>query len=85
MAATETFRCRVEVMLKPAVLDPQGQAIQGALAGLGFTGVDGVRAGRIVELTVQATDRTAAEAEAKRMAELLLANPVIEQFRVVSA
>lgn len=89
MSATEqttapdgTYRCRVEVMLKPAVLDPQGQAIQGALGGLGFTGVESVRAGRIVELTVKADSPAAAEAEARRMAEVLLANPVIEKFQV---
>lgn len=68
------------VTLKPGVLDPQGRAIQQALGGLGFAGVNDVRAGRYLELDV--ADNTT-EADVRAMAEKLLANTVIENFRIV--
>jgi phosphoribosylformylglycinamidine synthase subunit PurS len=68
------------VTLKPGVLDPQGRAIQQALGGLGFAGVNDVRAGRYLELDV--ADSTT-EADVRAMAEKLLANTVIENFRIV--
>ena len=76
------MKARVTVMLKNGVLDPQGEAIRHALAGLGFSGVNGVRQGKVIELDLSATDRTAAEAEVGRMCEQLLANTVIESWRV---
>ena len=72
----------VTVMLKPGVLDPQGKAIGQALHGLGFTGVGDVRAGKIIELQLAETDPAAARAQAEDMARKLLANMVIERFRV---
>jgi phosphoribosylformylglycinamidine synthase subunit PurS len=72
-------RVAVDVMLKREILDPQGQAVQRALPALGFDGVSDVRVGKHVELTVQDGDP---EAAARRMAEALLANPVIEEFTV---
>ncbi len=72
----------VTVMLKPGVLDVQGEAVRHALATLGFTGVTGVRQGRVIELDLTATDPAAAEAEVRAMCEKLLANTVIEGFRV---
>jgi phosphoribosylformylglycinamidine synthase len=75
------MRAKVQVMLKPGVLDVQGKAIEGALHGLGFAQVSNVRVGRIVELELAATDRTAAEAEVKAMCDRLLANTVIESYR----
>ena len=72
----------VTVMLKPGVLDPQGKAIGQALHGLGFTGVGDVRAGKIIELQLAETDPAAARAQAEDMARKLLANMVIESFRV---
>jgi phosphoribosylformylglycinamidine synthase PurS subunit len=75
-------KARVEVMLKDGVLDPQGEAVRHALATLGFGGVAGVRQGKLIELDLTATDRTAAEAEVRAMCEKLLANTVIEKFRV---
>lgn len=76
------MKARVTVMLKNGVLDPQGEAIRHALGALGFAGVDGVRQGKVIELDLAATDRTAAEADVKAMCEKLLANTVIEKYSV---
>ena len=72
----------VTVMLKPEVLDPQGRAIQHALHGLGFAGVSDVRAGKVIELDLAETDPDRARATAEEMARKLLANTVIESYRV---
>jgi phosphoribosylformylglycinamidine synthase PurS subunit len=72
----------VTVMLKAGVLDPQGKAIQHALHTLGFAGVGDVRAGKVIELKLTETDPGKARAEAEEMARKLLANTVIESFRV---
>ena len=76
------MRARVVVRLKEGVLDPQGEAIQGALASLGFAGVGAVRVGKVVEIELAATDAAAAKADVSRMADQLLANPVIEAYDV---
>ena len=76
------MKAKVTIMLKNGVLDPQGEAIRHALGMLGFSGVNGVRQGKVIELDLAATDRTAAEAEVGRMCEQLLANTVIESWRV---
>ncbi|OJY68747.1 MAG: phosphoribosylformylglycinamidine synthase [Sphingobium sp. 66-54] len=73
------MKARIFVTLKPGVLDPQGKAIQHALAGLGFGGVNDVRAGRLIELEL--ADGTG-EAEVDAMCRQLLANTVIENYRV---
>lgn len=73
------MKIEVFVTLKPGVLDPQGRAIQQALAGLGFGGVRDVRAGRYIELEVE--DGTS-EADVRAMCDRLLANTVIENFRI---
>ena len=77
-----TFVAEVRVMLKPAVNDPQGLSIRNALRTLGFTGVEEVRAGKLIALTVEASDASAAQTSAEAMADRLLANPVIETFEV---
>ena len=76
------MKARVTVMLKSGVLDPQGEAIRHALATLGFSGVEGVRQGKVIELDLAEGDPASAEAEVTRMAEALLANTVIESYRV---
>ena len=76
------MKARVHVMLKDGVLDPQGEAVRHALGTLGFQGVTGVRQGKVIDLDLAATDRTAAEAEVRAMCERLLANTVIEKFTV---
>ncbi len=76
------MRAVVTVMLKPGVLDPQGRAIGQALHGLGFAGVGEVRAGKVIELELAETDPARARDSAEAMARKLLANTVIESFRV---
>lgn len=76
------MKARIEVMLKDGVLDPQGEAVAHALASLGFDGVGGVRQGKLIEVDLAATDAEAARAEAEKMCEALLANTVIETYRV---
>ena len=70
---------RIHVSLKPGVLDPQGRAVHHALDGLCFAGVEDVRIGRLIELTV--ADSTS-DADLEAMCEKLLANTVIENYRI---
>ena len=74
------MKARIIVTLKESVLDPQGQAIEGALAALGFDGVGSVRQGKIID--IELSDPADAEARLKAMCEKLLANTVIEDYRV---
>lgn len=77
------MKVHVFITLKNGVLDPQGKAIEGALHGLGFDGVSDVRQGKLIELTIKdATSRDDAEEKAKAMCDRLLANPVMETFRI---
>lgn len=73
------MKIRIHVTLKPGVLDPQGRAIQHALGGLGFAGVNDVRAGKLIELDV--ADGTS-DADLDAMCRKLLANTVIENYRI---
>jgi phosphoribosylformylglycinamidine synthase subunit PurS len=77
-----TFVAEVRVMLKPSVNDPQGISIRNALRTLGFDGVQDVRAGKLITVTVEAADASAATQAVTAMADKLLANPVIEMFEV---
>ena len=77
------MKARIFVTLKPGVLDPQGKAIEGALAALGFAGVVGVRQGKVFDVEIAETDRAKAEAALNATCEKLLANTVIEQYEVV--
>ena len=70
----------VHIFLKPGVLDVQGKAVESAIHSLGWTGVSDVRVGRVIEFDL--TDAAKPEAEVKAMCEKLLANPVIEGYRV---
>ena len=72
----------VTVMLKTGVLDPQGKAIGHALHNLGFSTVGEVRAGKIIELDLAETNPATAKSTAEAMAQKLLANPIIESYRV---
>ncbi len=76
------MRARVFVTLKNGVLDPQGEAIRHALGTLGFKGVEGVRQGKVIDLDLAETDAARAEAAAREMCEKLLANTIIENYRV---
>jgi len=75
-------KARVHVTLKSGVLDPQGKAIQLALAALGFAGVDGVRQGKVIELDLAETDPDQARKDLNDMCEKLLANTVIENYTI---
>jgi phosphoribosylformylglycinamidine synthase len=76
------MKAKVEVFLKPGVLDVQGKAVENALHGLGWTGADQVRVGRVITFDVTASSPEAARGEVEAMCERLLANPVIESWRV---
>jgi phosphoribosylformylglycinamidine synthase subunit PurS len=76
------MKARVTVTLKNGVLDPQGKAIEGALKSLGLSGVASVRQGKVFDIELQGADAAKAEATLKEAAEKLLANTVIENFRV---
>lgn len=73
------MKTRVYVTLKGGVLDPQGKAIHNALGSLGFSGVNDVRAGRLIELD---HDDNVSDADLEAMCKKLLANTVIENFRI---
>ena len=76
------MKARVTVTLKAGVLDPQGQAIEGSLASLGFGGVKGVRQGKVFDLVLGGTDVEAARTQLTGMCEKLLANTVIENYQI---
>lgn len=74
------MKARIKITLKGGVLDPQGKAIEGALAGLGFTGVNEVRQGKYIEVDLAETDEERARAQVERICKELLANTVIENY-----
>ena len=76
------MKARVHVFLKPGVLDVQGKAVENALHGLGWTGASQVRVGRVIDFDLAGADAAVADAEVKAMCDKLLANPVIESYRV---
>ena len=73
------MKVRIHVSLKPGVLDPQGRAVHHALEGLGFAGIHDVRVGRLIELGV---DDGTSDADLDKMCRQLLANMVIENYRI---
>jgi phosphoribosylformylglycinamidine synthase len=78
----DPMKARVTVTLKSGILDPQGKAIEGALKSLGIAGVGSVRQGKIFDIEISDGERADAEALLKQAAEKLLANTVIENYRV---
>lgn len=76
------MKARIHITLKNGVLDPQGKAIEHALGGLGFGGVDSVRQGKFIEIELSETDPAKARNEADAMCQRLLANVVIEDYRI---
>ena len=76
------MKVRVQVMLRPDVLDPQGKAIGNALAALGFDGIGEVRQGKLIELELAETDPDRARDQVEAMCKQLLANPVIEDYAI---
>ena len=76
------MKARVTVTLKTGILDPQGKAIEGALRSLGVAGVASVRQGKVFDIELEGTDKAEAEALLEAAADKLLANTVIENYRV---
>lgn len=76
------MKAKVTITLKSGVLDPQGKAIEGALAGLGFEGASDVRQGKVIEMYLGETNEAAARAMVEEMCKKLLANPVMENYAI---
>ncbi len=76
------MKARVTVTLKSGILDPQGKAIEGALKSLGIAGVASVRQGKVFDIEIADGDQAGVEARLKAAAEKLLANTVIENYRI---
>ena len=76
------MKARVTVPLKTGVLDPQGKAIEGGLAALGFAGIDSVRQGKVFDIEIGGRDADSARADLAAMCEKLLANTVIENYDI---
>ena len=76
------MKARIFVTLKSGILDPQGKAIEGALRSFGVGGVASVRQGKVFDIEIEGTDKAGAEIALKNAAERLLANTVIENYRI---
>ena len=76
------LKAQIHITLKPSVSDPQGLTVAGGLKQLGFNSVDSVRVGKFIEIEVEAQSREKAENDFNEMCEKLLANPVIEDYRL---
>ena len=74
------YEVEVKVWLKKSVFDPQGNAVEHALTGLGYEGVDKVRIGKYMQLLVEATDEAAAHEKVKSICDKVLHNPVMETY-----
>jgi phosphoribosylformylglycinamidine synthase subunit PurS len=79
---TQKYHARIYVTLRPSVLDPAGTAVQSGLAHLGYTDVESVRIGKYIEVNLTAPDEAQAHTQLDRMCDQLLANPVIENYRI---
>ena len=76
------MKARIHITLKDGVLDPQGKAIQHALGTLGFSGVEGVRQGKYIEIDLAETDKSNASETVEKMCKKLLSNMVIENYSI---
>ena len=76
------MKARVTVTLKSGILDPQGKAIEGALRSLGIEGVASVRQGKVFDVEIETTDRARAQSLLEQACDKLLANTVVENYRV---
>lgn len=79
---TQTYQAKIFITLRPSVLDPAGTAVQSGLSHMGYNNVDHVRIGKYVELNIEAESSTDAETQLDRICDQLLANPVIENYRI---
>ena len=78
----QKYQARIYVTLRPSVLDPAGTAVQSGLAHMGYTDVESVRIGKYIEVNLSAADEAQAHTQLDRMCDQLLANPVIENYRI---
>lgn len=76
------YKARIQITLRPSILDPQGKAVHHALGSLGYGAVEQVRMGKFAELWIDAASEAEAEEIARAACEKLLANPVMEDFAV---
>ncbi len=76
------MKARVHITLRKSILDPQGNAIEGALSSLGFEGVSDVRQGKVIELDLAESDEARAREQVEEMCKKLLANPVMENYEI---
>ena len=79
------MKIKIIVTLKKSVLDPQGTVIQQALNGMGFNDVNGVRQGKFFEINIDEKDQNKAEEKANEMCKKLLANLVIEDYKIIGS
>jgi phosphoribosylformylglycinamidine synthase subunit PurS len=78
----QTYQAQIYVTLRPSVLDPAGAAVQAGIKQMGFVGISDVRIGKYVEMSVVASDEATAKTELDKICGQLLANPVIENYRI---
>lgn len=78
----QKYHARIYVTLRPSVLDPAGTAVQSGLAHMGYTDVESVRIGKYIEVNLTAADETQVRSQLDLMCDQLLANPVIENYRI---
>jgi phosphoribosylformylglycinamidine synthase subunit PurS len=78
----QKYHARIYVTLRPSVLDPAGTAVQSGLAHMGYHDIDSVRIGKYIEVNLNAPDETQARQQLDLMCDRLLANPVIENYRI---
>jgi len=76
------YKATVAVMMKKSVLDPQGAAVERALKSHGYGGIESVRIGKLIEITLEGADEKSLEAEVAKWADQFLANPVMENYTV---
>ena len=76
------MKAKVHIMLKKAVLDPQGKAFENALASIGFKNIEDVRQGKYIEIKLKGKNREKAKKDVERMCKSILSNPVIESFTI---
>jgi len=76
------FEAQIKVTLKKTVADPQGQTIKHALESFGFSSIEGLRMGKFIIVTIKAKDQAEAKAQAEKMCQKLLANPIIEDYSI---
>lgn len=79
---SQEYQCRIYVTLRPSVLDPAGTAVESGLHQLGYSGVGSVRIGKYIELSLTAESETQARGQLDEMCDQLLANTVIENYRI---